>query len=59
MSIGVVYLDRSLAIGDKFELEAEELYAMKARGGREDSVEILPRQVLWELSRILGWTSQD
>jgi hypothetical protein len=57
MSIGVVYRDRSLAIGDKFELEAEELQAMKARGGHlEDSVEILPRQVLWELSRILGWT---
>jgi hypothetical protein len=56
MPIEVVSPDRSAAIGHKFELEAEELQAMKARGGREDNVEILPRQVLWELSRILRWT---
>jgi hypothetical protein len=59
MSIDLVYRDRSLATGDKFELEAEELQAMKARGGQkdlEDNVEILRRQVLRELSRILGWS---
>jgi hypothetical protein len=35
MSIDLVYPDRSPAIGHKFELEAEELQAMKAKGGRK------------------------
>jgi hypothetical protein len=44
MPIEVVSPDRSAAIDHKFELEAEELQAMKARGGEglEDNVEILP-----------------
>jgi hypothetical protein len=36
MPIDMVYPGRSPAIGDKFELEAEELQAMKARGSRKD-----------------------
>jgi hypothetical protein len=36
MPIELVYPDRSLAIGDKFELEAKELQAMNARGSRKD-----------------------
>jgi hypothetical protein len=59
MSRDVVYPDRSPAIGHKFELEAEELQAMKARGARkdlEDNVEILRPQFLGELSQIHGRT---
>jgi hypothetical protein len=59
MPIDVVYRGRSPAIGDKFELEAEELQATKARGSRkylEDNVEILRLQFLVEISRIHGWT---
>jgi hypothetical protein len=41
MSIDVVYRGRSPAIGDRFELEAEELQAMRARGSLEDNDEIL------------------
>jgi hypothetical protein len=55
MPIDMVYPGRSPAIGDKFELKAGELQAMKARGGQnylEDNFEILPRQFLVELSRI-------
>jgi hypothetical protein len=52
-----VYPERSPAIGDKFEPEAEEPRAMREKGGRkdlEDNVEILRPQFLGELSRILG-----
>jgi hypothetical protein len=59
MSIDVVYRGRSPAIYDKFELEAEELQAMKARRDRkylEDNAEILRLQFLVEMSRIHGWT---
>jgi hypothetical protein len=57
MSIDAVYRDRFPAIGDKFELEAEELRAMRARGGYlEDNVGILGPQFLVELSRIHGRT---
>jgi hypothetical protein len=57
MPIDMVYPGRSPAIGDKFELKAGELQAMKAKGGRkdlEDNIEILRRQFLVELSRIHG-----
>jgi hypothetical protein len=36
MPIEMAYPNKSPAIGDKFELEAEELQAMKARGARKD-----------------------